>query len=167
MKSLFVTVFCCCVLIVQAQPTNTKSFVKQYAKKEGFTVVSINKAAMKILSVMSKFSARDDDTAMLSQVDGIYILTLDAGKKDAVEVLETDFAAFCTANRYEKMIEVEESSELVNIYGKLEGEDVTGLIIWNTSLKDSSVNLVCLNGKFTSGDVEKIISNRGKSIAGL
>lgn len=167
-KSLFVAVFCCCALIAQAQPANTRDFVKQYAKKEGFTAVSINKAAMKILSVMSKFDA-GDDAAMLSQIDGIDILTLDPGRKNNMESLKKDFDAFCKANRYEKMIEVEESSDRVDIYGKLEGEVITGLIVCNNSLGDSSIDLVFLNGEFTPEDVGKIVPGRqGKSsIPGL
>jgi len=149
---------------------DTKSFVKQYQKQEGFTTVTIGKPIMRMLSLFAKF---DDDEAsqMLRHVDAIQVLAFERGSdKNQCETFNNEAMAFCNVNGYEELIEVVEHSETVKIFGKTEGKTITGLIILNRSNKGSSAAMVCINGKFTFDDVQSITGNvekNGKNITGL
>jgi len=149
---------------------DTKSFVKQYQKQEGFTTVTIGKPIMRMLSLFAKFD--DDETLqMLKRVDAIQVISFERGSdNNRYETFSNEALAFCNANGYEELIEVTEHSETVKIFGKTEEETITGLIILNRSNRGSSATMVCINGKFTLDDVQSITGNvgkKGKNIAGL
>jgi hypothetical protein len=145
---------------------DTRSFVKQYRKQDGFTAVTIGKPAMRIISLFAKAGKDKDASQVLKRVKAIQVLAFDGGRTEG-ETFHNEALAFCDANRYEEMIEVVDCDDTVKIFCKTEGETVTGLIVLNRSNRDSSAEMVCLKGKFTSADLQLITNDHGKNIAGI
>ncbi len=144
---------------------DTKSFVKQYKKQDGFTVVSLGKPAMRMISLFAKAGKDKDASQVLKRVKTIQVLAFD-GSCTKGETFHNEALAFCDANQYEEMIEVVDYDDTVKIFCKTEGEAITGLIVLNRSHRDSSAEMVCLKGKFTYDDLQ-LITNNGKNIAGI
>ena len=144
---------------------DAKSFVKQYKKQDGFTVVSIGKPAMKLMSLFAKASD-NEASQVISRVDAIQVLVCDSWNKTRNESFNNEALTFCDANRYDELIEVIEQNETVKIFCKTEGESITGLIILTHS-NHHDIAMVCLSGRFTANDLQTITKSNGKHIAGL
>ncbi|MDR2773262.1 MAG: DUF4252 domain-containing protein [Tannerella sp.] len=146
---------------VHARTTDSRRFVKQYAQKEGFTVVTLNKTAIKLIISIANASDPKDDVSILSKIDNIQILIMDdpQHKKNA-EVFEQEFAGFCESGGYEQFMEMENADQKNQIFCKLQGDDIIGFII--RCIQKDSAELVCINGRFGKEDLEKILSDNGK-----
>ena len=163
MKSLLLTIFCFSVFALSAQEADTKSFAKQYAKKDGFTVVTISKAAMKLMTLFSK----SDNDDMLSKIDRVQIISAEPRGQGNANSFTNEVLEFCKANLFEEIMEVEDAKEQVKIFCRSDEGKITDFIIWNYSQSDASTNLVCVNGKFTPENVSTMVNTRGKGIVGL
>jgi len=147
---------------------DAKNFVQQYKKQDGFTVISIGKPAMCMLSLFAKTSMDREAAEMLKRIDAIHVLVFERGNDKArSESFISDALIFCNVNRFEELIEVVEHNETVKIFGKTEGETIIGLIVLNTSKRGDSAQMVCLTGKFTIDDLQSINGKNGKNIAGI
>jgi len=149
---------------------DTKSFVKQYQKQDGFTTVTIGKPIVRMLSLFAKFE--DEEVSQIfKHMNAIQILAFERGSnKNRCETFNNEMLVFCNANGYEELVEVVKHDDTVKIFCKTEGDAITGLIILNRSNQGSSAAMVCINGKFTFEDVQSITGNvgkTGKNIAGL
>jgi hypothetical protein len=146
---------------VHARTADSRSFVKQYAQKEGYMVVIFNKMAMKLCIIAAKINNPKDDVSFLSKVDDIQVLTMEGAQyKKNAKAFEPEFTGFCELSGYEQFMEVEEANQKNQIFCKLQGEDITGFII--RCVKKDSAEIVCINGRFGKDDLEKILSNKGK-----
>ena len=145
---------------LQAQK-DVKSFVEQYKKKEGFTVITIGKPIMSMVGVFAKFGKDKETAEIVKRVSTIQVV--DGWCKNFFNETVT----FCSANQYEELIEIVEHDEIMKIFGKIEGEAITGLIVLSHSHLDNSVDMVSLTGKFTFDDIQSITGNKGKISAGF
>jgi hypothetical protein len=147
---------------MHARTTDSHSFVKQYAQKEGFTVVTLNKTAMKLCIIVAKIENPKEDVSFLTKVDNIQLLTIDDGPqyKTNLEAFNPEFAGFCESGNYEQFMEMEDADQKNQMFCKLQGEDITGFIIRCID-KDDAV-MICINGRFGKDDLEEILSNNGK-----
>ena len=146
---------------LNAQKADTKKFVSQYSKQEGFTVVSLGNGAMKLLSVISKFVISSEEEAQfISNTESIRIVSSSANlSKEKIEAFVSDVLLFCETNEYESFIEVEEFDNSVNIFYSANNDGITGLTILNVSSEnDNSVDAIFITGKFSFEDLSKIAS---------
>jgi len=147
---------------------DAKSFVQQYKKQDGFTVITIGKPMMSMVSLFAKASKSSEAAQMLKRINAIHVLDFECGwDKARSESFIREAMAFCDENRYEEFIEVVEHDETVKIFGKTEGEVITGLIVLNRSNRRGSSAMICLTGKFTIDDLQSINGSNGKKIAGF
>jgi hypothetical protein len=147
---------------VEAEETESRSFVRQYSGQEGYSAVTINKTALKLLSLVAKASGTPKEkTAIFSRIDGIQVLSCPA-KKDKADAFEEALFGFCKTNGYESILKSEESGEVVQIYCALKEDAITGFTIW--SRKDSKVDIVFLNERFTVEDMKNVMDKKGKNI---
>ena len=63
---------------------DAKSFVRQYKKQDGFTVIAIGKPAMTMISLFAKAGMDREAAEMLKRIDAIQVLAFD--KKFQVSV---------------------------------------------------------------------------------
>ena len=145
---------------------DSKKFVGQYKKQDGFTVVTIGKPVMTMLSLFAKVGMDKEAAQTLKCVHALQVLSFDCRwDKTRGERFNSEALNFCNANNYEELIEVVEHNETVKIFGKTEGETITGLIVLNSSNRASSVDMVCIKGKFSLDELSSITGSFGKKIA--
>jgi hypothetical protein len=166
MKKLFLAVVLC-MSVFAAQAQDTKKFVKQYAGRAQFTVVCINRAAMNMMTLLAKLGVDGDNRKMLAHVKDMQVLSGDYMSKAQVNALQSDVLAFCAEHNYEQLMEIIDATDVVTVWGCTNGATITGFIICDKSKKGASVELVCINGKFTPEDIPSIVSKTGKSIASV
>ena len=167
MKAITVILsICLCTGIMQAQETNSRSFVKQYSGKEGFRATTLDRVAIKMTSLLAKISAPKDEVSFLSNINTIQILELSVLQyKKHILPLENAFAEFCKTGHYEKLLETEKSGGMEQIFCRFEEDDITELIVW--SKQKNSAEIVCLSGSFTQENIKKVLSKENKHIIGL
>jgi hypothetical protein len=143
---------------------DVSAFCSKYSKKEGFTVITLNKPVLKFASLMAKLGSGDDDTEFLSKIRKIHIISSDPGlKKDVIEAVRTDAVSFCNSSKYELGIEVNEVDEETKIFIQQANDKVTGFVIWNSTFDVSDVTVVFIEGDFNGSDMEKVMSKRSNS----
>ena len=140
---------------------NAKSFVQQYKKQEGFTVVTIGKPVMKILRLFE--NAMDgNDAAMIRCVDVIHVLNFEGGRDGTRgKPFISEALTFCEANRYEELIEVVEQHETLKFLGKTDGEYITSLIVLTYSNGGNNAEMVCLTGNLTIDVLQAFYGGKG------
>jgi hypothetical protein len=147
---------------IRAQEADTRSFVKQYSGKEGYSAVTINKTALRILLLVARADGKSkEETAFFSRINVMHVLSCPP-EKDGVDAFEESFFGFCGTNGYESILESEDSGEVVQIYCTLRDSAITGFSIWNR--KGNEVNIVFLNGRFTAEDMKKVMDKKGKNL---
>ena len=146
-----------------------KSFVEQYKKQDGFTVVTIGKPAMRMIYLFAKAGMimENADAQILKFVDAVQVISFDSGRdKDRRETFNSEALAFCNASCYEELIEVVvERNETVKIFCKTEDEAITELIVLCSGSERSSVEMVCINGKFAFDDIQTVTGSFEKKLA--
>ena len=151
---------------------DAKNFVQRYKNQDGFTVLTIGKPAMNMFSLFVKSGMTSDEDKetlqMFRRTDAIQVLAFNrAYDKARSESFITEALNFCDANRYVELIEMVERDETVRIFGKTEGNAITGLIVLNRSNREGSAAMICLTGKFTAADLQSVNGAQGRKIAGL
>jgi len=160
MKKLLVIVLCSMGIAISAQAQDSHSFVKQYSHKEGFTVLTLNRATMRLTALLAKIGKPNEDVSILYNVDNVQILTT-ASLSDS---FEEDLQRFCEAGRYELILEREGDGGTDQIFCRFTDDGITGFVIWDK--KDQVGSMICLNGRFTEANMKKIMANGWKN-AGL
>ena len=137
---------------------DTKSFVQQYKKQDGFTVITLGKPAITMVSLFARGKSREAAQA-LKNVDALQILDFEAGCKARAETFNSEALSFINNSRFDEFIEVVDSDDTVKIFCKTEGETITGLVILVRSNLDASEQMVCIKGKF---DLDDLLSLNGQ-----
>ncbi|MDR1381533.1 MAG: DUF4252 domain-containing protein [Tannerella sp.] len=146
---------------VGAEEPGSRSFVKQYSGQEGYSVVTIKKTALKLLSMVARAGGTPkEEMAIFSRIDDIQVLSCPA-RKDKADAFEGALLGFCETNGYESLLQSEESGEVVQIYCALKEDAITSFMIW--SRKGDMVETVFLNGRFTAEDMKKMMDKKGKN----
>ena len=154
-------------LSVNAQQ-DAKSFVQQYKNQDGFTVITIGKPAIRMASLFVRASADKDAAQALKYVEALQILTFNRGWDNShAEKFNSEALKFFDTNQFEEMIEVVEPDNTVKILCKIESETITDMIILNRSKRDTSVDMVCIKGRFKLEDIHSMSSNFGVKVAGM
>jgi hypothetical protein len=147
---------------MQAQETNSRSFIKQYSGKEGYTVVTVNRTAIKLASLLTRMQgAPKEELTFLSGIEEVQVLSL-SWHKDRTNALEKAFLTFCETDGYDSILESEESGEIVRIYCSFNDRAINGFIIW--SREAGNVNVVFLNGCFTFEDMKVVMDKKGGNL---
>jgi hypothetical protein len=145
---------------------DTKSFVQQYKHKDGFTVVNIGKPAIRMVGMIAKVGREEQLSQILKSVDALRVLSFNCEwDKSQTEHFNCEALFFCDAY-YDELIEVVDNNETVKIFGKIENNAITEMIILSCS-SHSSVDMVCISGKFAFDDIQSLCGNFGKKIAGI
>ena len=148
---------------LNAQQHDILAFADQYKKKEGFTVVSLGRATMKILSLIAKSDKSDENgSEFLSKVKSIKIITSDPMPKNRMDDFVNDVVQFCQIGKLEKLIEVDEPDSSVNIYCRLNDDEITELIILN--VETNSVDAIFIKGNFSFDDISNAASKNPRII---
>ena len=131
------------------------SIMNKYGKVENVELVKINN----IMLTMARALADKESKQVLKKITGIKVLSADSTAN--VKGLISDIDNVTTRQNYEKLVEVREKGEKVNIYFKELGKNKTELLVVNSE-KSGEVNLILISGNITPDEFEKL-NNKDKN----
>ena len=131
------------------------SIMNKYGKVENVELVKINN----IMLTMARAVADKESKQVLKKITGIKVLSADSTAN--VKGLISDIDNVTTRQNYEKLVEVREKGEKVNIYFKELGKNKTELLVVNSE-KSGEVNLILISGNITPDEFEKL-NNKDKN----
>lgn len=147
-------------LLALAQNSAIDKVIKKYGDREGFTVVTISKGLMKLVSKM------DDDREsreFLSRIHEIKVLASEEHKTDIN--LYDEVLSDLDKSDYEELLTAKTNGENVLILAKKDGETIEELIILVGGKDDNAV--VYISGKMNMKDLSKLSSSVNINGAGF
>ena len=147
----------CTVLLLSLSLSaqDISSIMNKYGKVENVELVKINN----IMLTMARAVADKESKQVLKKITGIKVLSADSTAN--VKGLISDIDNVTTRQNYEKLVEVREKGEKVNIYFKELGKNKTELLVVNSE-KSGEVNLILISGNITPEEFEKL-NNKDKN----
>lgn len=153
-KKVFLT--CTVVLLsLSLAAQDISSIMNKYGKVENVELVKINN----IMLTMARAVADKESKQVLKKITGIKVLSADSTAN--VKGLISDIDNVTTRQNYEKLVEVREKGEKVNIYFKELGKNKTELLVVNSE-KSGEVNLVLISGNITPEEFKEL-NNKDKN----
>lgn len=133
------------------------SLVREYNLYQGFDVVSVGGLGLGLVKMIAKASAENEEDRMaLEVIDGLRkIIVVDymAAEQDRKDSFSRKAAGIL--KNAEKIIEVKEDGETVNVYGTAasDGERIDDLIVFIPE----ECTLICLFGSISSDKIADIV----------
>lgn len=153
-KKIFL--ICTVVLLsLSLSAQDISSIMNKYGKVENVELVKINN----IMLTMARAVADKESKQVLKKITGIKVLSADSTAN--VKGLISDIDNVTTRQNYEKLVEVREKGEKVNIYFKELGKNKTELLVVNSE-KSGEVNLVLISGNITPEEFKEL-NNKDKN----
>ena len=153
-KKIFLT--CTVVLLsLSLAAQDISSIMNKYGKVENVELVKINNFVL----TMARMAADKESKQVLKKITGVKVLAADSTAN--VKNLISDIEDVTTRQNYEKIIEVREKGEKVNIYFKELGKNKTELLVVNSE-KSGEVNLVLISGNITPEEFKEL-NNKDKN----
>lgn len=140
-----------CAGTMQAQKSFDKIF-KHYKKQENIVGFKLNKLGCKLLSLVAVGDKTGSD--LLKKSSSIRILMVENSRN---EELHADLAEYVSYNGLEKLIELVDGDDLVDIY-ILDKNEVIHQLLFVTSDKEEQV-VLCLEGKFPFSMIQELIAD--------
>lgn len=115
MKNILITFILACIAFsVQAQNDAITKYFNQYRDDDRFTMISINKKMFELIANVAEEDVDDEVMEMLSEMDGLKILTTDQNPKafynEAISKINT--------NEYEELMTVREKDQNIQFLVK-------------------------------------------------
>lgn len=150
-KKIFM--ICSVVLLsISLSAQDIGSIMEKYGKVENVELVKINN----FMLTMARAVADKESKQVLKKITGIKVLSADSTAN--VRSLMSDIDNATNRQNYEKVVEVREKGETVNIYFKELGKNKTELLVVNNE-KSGTLNLILVSGSITPEEFEKLNNN--------
>ena len=131
------------------------SVVSRYENEEGFEIVNFSNLSMGLIKLIANLTASEEDKKALDVLDGINKFVV-INYYDAPSAKKTAFNKELSAilDGVEKIIEVKDSGDSVDIYGSLskDGETIENVVIHASD----GGSLVCFFGRVRAQDLGEI-----------
>jgi hypothetical protein len=147
-------------LLAMSQNSAIDKVFKKYGDREGFTVVTISKGLLKMVSNMDDDKESKD---FLSRVHQIKVLASEDHNGDIN--LYDEVLSDLNKNNYEELMRSKSDGEEVLVLAKKDGDILEELIILVGGKKDNA--LVYISGRMNMRDLEKLSSSVNVDGAGL
>lgn len=149
-KKIFM--ICSVVLLsISLYAQDISSIMNKYGKVENVELVNVNNFMLTVARTL----ADKESKQVLKKITGIKVLTADSSAN--VGNLISDINNATTRQNYEKVVEVRDKGETVNIYFKELSKNKTELLVVNNE-KSGTVNLILISGNITPEEFEKLNS---------
>lgn len=119
MKRILIIIAVLIPFMGMAQSSPVDKLFEKYANKDGITTVRISGALLKFASKLD--DSNTPESQLLSGLDGIRILAVEDSllNRQVNFYKELEQEGFFKNNKYEVLMEVTESSEIVRFYGRM------------------------------------------------
>ena len=144
------------MLMVSMTLNAQESFAKQFKGKEGFSCVTIGKAAMKLMSSNGKlgregFGGKLNIGNFADKIERLEIVT--SSKPEASYKLLEACHAWIEKDGFESVIDVDEEGQQASIYAKTGGDKNVFLLL----AQDEETSVVIIYGTMTLDDIQGVI----------
>ena len=136
------------MLAVSMAASAQESFAKQFKGKEGFSCVTIGKAAMKMMPIQSKANLKIGSIA--DKVDRLEIVS--ASTPQAAEKLSKECNKWIKKDNFESILDVDEEGNQASIYAKTGGAQNIFLLL----ARDKETSVIIIYGTMTIDDIKGI-----------
>lgn len=151
------TIFILILMLTVGMTANAQdSFAKQFKGKEGFSCVTIGKAAMKMMSSKGKLG-REGFTGKLKignfadKVDRLEIVA--ASTPEAAEKLSKECKKWIEEDNFESVIDVDEGGQQASIYARTGGDQNIFLLL----AQDKETSVIIIYGTMTLEDIQGVM----------
>ena len=130
-----------------------ESFAKQFKGKEGFTCVTIGKAAMKMMSTKGKlsregFSGKLNIGNFADKVERLEVVS--ASTPTAADTLSNECKKWIEKDSFECIVDVDENGNQASIYTKTGGDINIFLVL----AQDKETSVIIIYGTMTLDDIQ-------------
>ena len=144
------------MLIVSMAASAQQSLTKQFKGKDGFTCVTIGKAAMKMMSSKGKlgregFGGNLNIGNFANKIERLEIVT--SSKPEASYKLLEACHAWIEKDGFESVIDVDEEGQQASIYAKTGGDKNVFLLL----AQDEETSVIIIYGTMTLDDIQGVI----------
>lgn len=147
------------MLMVSMAASAQESFAKQFKGKEGFSCVTIGKAAMKMMSSKGKlgregFSGKLNIGNFADKVDRFEIVA--ASTPEASAKLLKECNQWIEKDNFESVIDVDEGSQQASIYAKMGDSQNVFLLL----AQDKETSVIIIYGTMTLEDIQGVTGGK-------
>ena len=144
-KTIFILIF---MLTMGMAASAQESLVKQFKGKEGFSCVTIGKAAMKMMPIQSKANLKIGSIA--DKVDHLEIISASTSK--AAKQLTKVCNDWIKRDNFESILDVDEEGKQASIYAKTGGDKNVFMLLEH----DKEPSVIILYGSMNLDDIKGI-----------
>lgn len=148
-KTVSILIF---ILMVCMTASAQESLVKQFKGKEGFSCVTIGKAAMKMMPAQSKKNLKIGSIA--DKVDRLEIVS--ASTPQAAEKLSKECNKWIEKDKFENILDVDEEGNQASIYAKTGGDQNVFLLLAH----DKETSVIIIYGTMTLDDISGVMGGQ-------
>ncbi len=156
-KTFFILIL---MLAVGMMASAQDSFAKQFKGKEGFSCVTIGKAAMKMMSSKGKlgregFSGKLNIGNFADKVERLEIVA--SSTPEAAEKLSKECKKWIEKDNFESVIDVDEGGQQASIYARTGESSGDGKNIFLLLAQDKETSVIIIYGTMTLDDIQGVM----------
>ena len=158
-RILILTALLFTTLTVYAQ--NGKSIYQKYAGKENVNTVYVSSAMFRMIGKIPDLKAGDSEvdlSPLIRKMEGLYIISSENPALNAN--LESDVKRFIAGGKYELLMEVSDSGEIMRMYSI--GNEKTVNSFAMLSIDGDETTFICLDGQMDREQLEKVLAEEMK-----
>lgn len=156
MKKLYI-ILLLAFMPLAAMAQDGKSIYRKYSDAKDVSAVYISSAMFRMMGKLPDMEMNREKvnlTPIVKTLQGLYVL--DSSNADINASLAKDVEAFVKQGKYELMMEVKDSGEIVHIYTCGDESVITGLVL--TTVSDNTCTFICLDGTISRQQLEQILA---------
>lgn len=146
------------LLPLAAMAQDGKSIYRKYSDSKDVSAVYISSAMFRMMGKLPDMQISKEDKVNLSPIvktlQGLYVL--DSSNADVNAAMAKDVETFVKRGKYELMMEVKDSGEIVHIYTCGDESVINGLVL--TTVSDNTCTFICLDGTISRQQLEQALA---------
>ena len=145
------------LLTISSFAQDGKSFYQKYSDTEGVSAVYISSAMFRLMGRIPDLDVEGEDinlAPIIQSLSGLYLISSE--DKAVGRDIKADADRFVSGGRYELLLEVKDSGEIVRIYTMGTEKTVSGFVM--IAADDAETTFIYLDGKMNRGDLENLLA---------
>lgn len=145
------------LLTISSFAQDGKSFYQKYSDTEGVSAVYISSAMFRLMGRIPDLDVEGEDinlAPIIQSLSGLYLISSE--DKAVGRDIKADADRFVAGGRYELLLEVKDSGEIVRIYTMGTEKTVSGFVM--IAADDAETTFIYLDGKMNREDLENLLA---------
>ena len=145
------------LLTISSFAQDGKSFYQKYSDTEGVSAVYISSAMFRLMGRIPDLDVEGEDinlAPIIQSLSGLYLISSE--DKAVGGDIKADADRFVAGGRYELLLEVKDSGEIVRIYTMGTEKTVSGFVM--IAADDAETTFIYLDGKMNREDLENLLA---------